>query len=560
MADTALKQRLETCHPEYLAYANQNLFNKWDNQSTGKGPYLSGDAIIKHPRESPKSYARRKEFSKYVAYSAQIADDWVPRLYGPDMILSIDAPAGDAKENERDLVDRWERNMDLLGTDIVELHKNASRKALFLGMSGILTLQHDPTEGGDIINLFQAEEAGLRPYSRVFRPDQVRNWSWDRTGQLNWVLVREPTYLDESFATVASNRYVSPYVNPYASVGSTWNIESYGALWRYYFVTRQSTRVWHPIGIDAWEAQTFPHNLGYVPFSRFYWRKPEPFEMFGRPVLEEIYELQDLIYQLRSGTVEVVVNQAHSIFVISAMSAPTNADGEEGLKIGAQSAIRVGMGAQFPPFFANPEASLPEVHMKMINSIERQIKEIAKQGGNTYIDDGKSREASGRAKSFDVDKLTAFLRSCGDLHESAVSQHLTTFWKLSTLSDKEYRGVTKFPNDFHLRGVLEETDEAMALCNALAASPTACRVALRKLTRSAMRSDMSREEQEAIIQELNNADPALLANRVETQNSNGAESPPKTQENTDDRRKPVPGEKRSQEQTGPKLRRANRVA
>lgn len=555
-----LKQRLESVHPEYLSYINRNLFQSWDDQFHGKGPYLTGAAVIRHPRESDRSYARRMEFAKYVSHAKLIADDWIARLFGPDMILSLDQPSN-AMNNKYYNISAWESDMDLLGSDIVEIHKNASRKALALGMSAILTLRFDPTGNGEIVNLWQEEDAGIRPYSRVFRPDQIRNWNWDRNGLLQWVLLREPTYLDESFAKSTTPHGYSPLVNPYSGAASTV-VDQYGAMWRYLFVTRESIKIWHPVGIDSWETETYSHNLGYVPLARFYWERPEPFEMFRRPVMEPIYGLQDLIYQLRSGTTEIVVNQSHSIFVMSAMSAPQTSEGEEGLKIGSQSAIRIGMGAQFPPFFASPSADLPEVHMRLINSLERQIHEIAKQGGNTYIDDGKSREASGRAKSYDVEKLGAFLRSCGDLHESAVEQHLTTFWKMSTLGSEPYRGVTKFPNNFHLRGVLEEADEAMALCHALAVSPTACKVALRRLAESAMRSDLSREDRESILEEINEADPALLAGMVETIHSSigdGDESPPKTQEIDNGGRIGV-REIGSAEQTGPTLRRVNRIA
>jgi len=497
-----LAERLRVTHPEYDTYervvdpsllAVSSKWEFWRDSFTGGGGYEDKTYVIKHPRESdsPKLYAYRQSFSKFVNEAEAVASDWISRLFGPGLSMSMVDPK-ERSASPTNLANEIEGDFDLLQNSMLEFTAEAASESLSMGMCGVFVQVHNPSTTTEM-TLADAEEIGVRPFCRIVSPENIRNWEWDKNGRLKWALIREQ---------VLPERLFNSLIAPLQPRGKEAEI-----LDRYVYLDDRQIQVFEPTpdGNDYIPQEPLLHDLGRIPLTRIYWSRPKPREMFAKPLLDQVYQLQHLIYNLRSGLSELMTNQMFSLFVVGlASGARKRQEGDKEIDnvVGTSRGFAAPFGAGFPPFFASPDASIPEVHQRYIASLEKVIARISRKGPHTLVDDGKVQDASGRAKAFDQDEMSSFLRKSGDRLEPAFRELLTTVWKRSTLGTQLFSGIVKFPDSFLLRGSMEEAEETLAICQAAPESETACRIAKRRFVTSVLRSEATEEEMKAMVTEI----------------------------------------------------------
>jgi len=548
-----LAKQLKYCNPEYSNMAGCWKF--WEDSSTGGKPFRDGEYLQEHPRErdTPDAFDYRKRMSVYEPWGKSVAEDWIGRLYGPGASLAMcDDTVSDSIRKQCDVI---EDNFDLLGSDMRTFARSLTKRTLTMGSVGVFV--DVPQEGRFAKTLYDAERLKLRAYARCVHPKHILDWDFDRLGALSWVKLREPTSIPRTW----QDKVEPVNVDQYTTEGIRGNLKSRGDLekvetfdgnsYRYFVMEKNRTIRYDPTGPEQWSPSVMDHGLGYIPFLMGYWERPELGCLFARSPLEDIYYFSDLIYQLRSGVVEVITNQCFSIFIFAGFG---KQDDKQEILVGTKKALKVPGGEGFPPFFASPDPDIPRVHLEQIRSLERAITRMAKGDSRSLVDDGSVKEQSGRSKTFDADEKTSLLRTAADGQESFLTSLLKLVHRRSIISTEKFTGVVRLPDSFSLRGVLQEVEETIALVNALVESPTALRAAKKHLVHSNMQSMLDQEGMAQVDEEIDEADveelaAAIYANQnASQQNGSGATNGLQQDESAGD----------EQEQTGPTIKRANR--
>lgn len=541
---TSLSDKLRYQHPDYQAM--KDCWRFWEDSSLGGKIFAEGNYLVEHPREqeTPKAFQYRKRLSVYEPWGKEIAEDWIGRLYGPGASLSMcdDQVSQEIFKQCKAI----ESNFDLLGTDMRTFCRNLTKKALTMGSVGVFV--DVPPDGRYAKTLYDAQRLNLRAYSRCVHPQNILDWGFDKLGALEWIKLREPASFPRTWQDPFEGQMQVP-LNAVSVLSMNRLLSEDNKVYRYFVMDKNKTIRYDPLAQDDWAVSTSEHGLGYIPFMMGYWESPEPGLLFARSPLEDIYYFSDLIYQLRSGVVEVITNQCFSIFIFAANG---EQEGKQDILVGTRKALKVPGDGGFPPFFASPDTDIPKVHLETIRSLERAILRMAKGDSRSLIDDGSVKEQSGRSKTYDADEKTSLLRTAADSQETFLTNLLKLVHKRSTINTEEFTGFVRLPDSFSLRGVLQEVEETIALVNALVESPTALKAVKKHLVHSNLQSMLDQEGMAQVDEEIDNASieelaAAIYANASQ-QNGSGVQDGLQSESSAG----------AEQEQTGPTIKRANR--
>lgn len=499
------RESLEYVNHEYSKYTDRWTF--WEDSIVGGENFLEKDYLIRHPREEDdmRAWLFRKQFAVYESFGRNIANDYMSRLFGPGVEINI-CDFKDTDETEMAYYQGITENADLLGNSFYGVMRNAIYDSLALGMSAVVC---DVRSNGEVTSFTQAIDNGLRPYIRVVRPYNILDWAFDEYGVLEWVKIRELAEYPRTWNSPENSNF--PFNDSLTPL----------QVYRYFVLDRQKIVRFDPVLNNGWSQTETQHGLGYVPFKSFYWRHQTPGYMFQQSILDEIYRTQFLIYQTKSGIAELIENQCFSIFIIAA--GLTRKKDEE-LRIGLRRAIRVPGNEGFPPFFASPDADLPTVHMNFVQYLEKSIQRMSRASGITLVDD-KVREASGRSKAYDVDGLTNLLRDAGDFLEPSVLSVEKMLHDRSIYADTPFTGRAKFPDSVILRGVLEESEDALAISRVLGESETAMKLLKQKFASTTLRSTARPDQLSEIYEELTGEPLEIDTKQEEINGPNGTNEP-----------------------------------
>lgn len=487
MGDSGLITRV---HPEYAEYNVDGRWPFWRDSFAGGYQFKSQEKyLVKNPREhdSPEHYQHRFQLAVYEAFGKDCVNDWSSRLTGPGLDLALySRDKTDAANSE--FMDGVGSDIDLMGHSIEAFAEQVLETMFYAGMAGVFV---DVRGDGTAKNVLEAEDLGVRPYCRLVEPWNIRDWNTDATGQLDWVKIVEPNDPKRDHRADAVQTLGSMSLNP--------GYESLNANLKVHVATRDQVITWTTDKEGkATDAKAVPHDLGVVPFVRFYARPQSPRRMFQSPLVEEIFSLAFLIYNLRNGLSEIQTNQMFAILMFADVK-----DGD--IKpVGSTRALSVPGQAGWAPHFVSPDTGLVSSHLESIDHYIGAIKRKSKGVGITLVDD-KVREASGRAKAFDTDPLTALLRGIGDQVESPFMQVFGLLHGRSIHHQKPFTGYAKFPDSVYLRGMLEIAEETNAIIQTLRASPTALRAALQNFALATLGKILQPQEIQEIFKELQGA-------------------------------------------------------
>lgn len=534
---------LLTVNPEYNEYSTKWPF--WIDSSKGGAKFACNQAyLIKHPREKDEvgAYEFRLALAAYESHGKETAEDWVSRLLGPGLDLSL-ASSGESDQETLKFFNSIASDMDLLGMDLPNFTKKVLFKAITLGCCGVaVDVFADPA----VNNMNQAIQAGNRPYARIINPIDILDWEFDRQSQLNWVKIREQTQTPRRWTDSPSGRIPVQTEVAQASPSLVSN-----NVYRYFVIDRQVIRRFEPIQNGSQHEEVTPavHNLGEVPFQMFYGDTPDAGKMFAEPLIEEIYGFDHLIYNTRSGLTDLMFNQMFPILTVAVMGSNSF---NKTIGVGGRRAFGYPMGSGSPPNFIGPDARLVEAHLKAIEDCEKAIRRIGKFGGMTSVDD-KVREASGRSKAFEADPLTTQLRSLGDIQEPRFRRLFNLIHKRSLYADKPFSGRAKFPDSIVLRGVLEEREDCAAACEVLSPSETAVKLLIQHFANQALPSIWTDEQRDKIMKEIEGAPFDAILERLNGGNDvRGNDDTGKSDDTGTGR--PLERAPRDQEQPGPSVR------
>jgi hypothetical protein len=402
------KEELCQTHPDY-----DNLIDEWRfyiRSYFGGRAYKDGNYLLQHPFESRTNYERRKETSYYYNYCGPIVDIFVSHLFRRPAKRDYGSLATDP------LFEAFFWDADLEGSTWPQFMRDAQRFASIYGRVSIIVDR--PSVGTR--TKAQARLYDIRPYVSLVTPENLVNWSFTR-------LASGKPVLDMVKIKEGSDIY----------------------------------RIWTPQGWELWQAvedgvellDSGEHGLGVVPVVNLF-NKRSCERMTGLSDIQDIADINKNIYYLCSDAKEIIENTA---FPMLAMPYEKGG-GEETKELGPRNIL------QFDPAEPNskpywleaPHSSLSEIREWVKQDIT-EIHRIAKMGGVKATEDF-SQARSGVAIELEYQQLHAVLAEKADNIEQAETQVLD-LW--ARWEGKEFDGVIDYPDDFSVRDLTRDIENAL---------------------------------------------------------------------------------------------------
>lgn len=403
------RRELERTHPDYDAMINEWLF--YVRSYFGGNMYKEGNYLLKHPFESWANYNRRREISYYYNYCGPVVDIYVSHLFRKEAKRDFRSLAGDP------LFEAFLKDADLDGNSFRHFMREAHRLASVYGRVSIIV----DRPGYETYTKAQAVSEGIRPYTALITPESLLDWSYVRENSgklaLSSVKIRE-----------GKDTY------------RIWTREGW-ELWR---AADESGAVLIDSG---W------HGLGEVPLVNLY-NKQSGTRMIGLSDIQDIADINRNIYYLCSDAKEIIENTAFPMLAV-----PYSRADREHKEVGPHNII------QFDPAEPNarpfwlepPHSSLTEIREWVRQDIE-EIYRIAKLGGVKAAEDSGAPR-SGAAIELEYQQLYSTLSEKADNLEQAEANVLR-LWAL--WEGKEFDGVVDYPDDFSVKDLERELQNALS--------------------------------------------------------------------------------------------------
>ncbi|WKZ33669.1 MAG: hypothetical protein QY316_04510 [Thermodesulfobacteriota bacterium] len=426
-------EELERTHPLYAGHIDEWLF--YVRSYFGGRMYKTGDYLLQHPFESAANYARRKETSYYYNYCGPIIDIFVSHLFRKDALRDFGSLAGDR------LFHMFLCDADLEGNTFKSFMREAQRFASVYGRVSIVVDKSQTLA----VTRAEAEDFGIRPYIALVTPENLLDWSFIR--------------LPYSGRPVLDSVKIKEAPDTYR----IWN--------------REGWELWQAAEGEAALLDAGWHGLGEVPLVNLY-NKQSGTRMAGVSDIQDIADINRNIYYLCSDAREIIENTA---FPMLAVPYSRGESGER--ELGPRNIL------QFDPAEPNsrpywleaPHSSLSEIREWVRHDIE-EIYRIAKLGGVKSAEDYGSVR-SGVALELEYQQLYSTLSEKADNIEQAETRVLELWAKWE---GRKFDGHIDYPDDFSVRDLDRELQNALKAQTALVGSETFMRELQKRIAHSVL--------------------------------------------------------------------------
>lgn len=436
-----------------------------DDSYTGGQVYQDAKYLWQNPKESDKFYSRRCERAIYLNEIAPLVDMLVGFLYSGNV---------DRKgiETVNYLIDNAGRKKSF-----EEFIKTvASRSLLYTS----LVLVDSPSFNPDEIKTVRDRiDKSINPYCVLYRPFQIRDFCFDESGNLSWLLLDNST-IDSS--------------DPMAET-----------------TTKMVYRLWTPgyfqdFTIDTKNGATtvipgeeIAHPVGYVP-ARFVSMKDDDNDFVTDSFFEDIAILSRGLYNKVSLLDEMIESGTFKMLAYPSADGKIPAELEKG-GIGPLSVIPYDGSLSHEPNFIG--ARLEDVS-SFLAAINFYLMEILKKFGMD-TDEAKQLVQSGKAKKLNFEKVKALLVSACRSLES------TEKWIFETAG--KWEGKTVSAEITYSKEFLgDDLDEKLSRYATLLTLPyqQLKKTTHRLMAAAAIGDDIDQDEWEAIADEIETYEPPTL--------------------------------------------------
>ena len=376
-------------HPLYTDYKD-----KWDfylQSVKGGDDYTKDeDNLFTHRLESSSDdYEDRKSRAYFLNYCSAI-----PQIYA-DYIFKekVTRPADDTLTEFRE-------DVDGRGTSIVAFMRKISILSSIFGHIHIVidTPQIEKDAEGKTVTLTKRDqkEKKLRPILSIVYPQALKDWSVDKTGTLNWVLIEIQSYDD---------------ANP--------------------LLERVAKTTYKIISRDKWEIYDEDSNLidsGVNELGEVYmvtcYNKDIDLDLIGESQLSDIAYVNRAIFNWCSNIDEMIERQTFSQLICpdDGTLSEQNEENNPLKRIGTSHIFTFPSDTGHPPSFISPDTSQVDIIWKMI---KEHVKEIWRLAGLRSWDEGISvSQRSGVSMQFsflDVNSALAAKASSLEVVENSLN-------------------------------------------------------------------------------------------------------------------------------------------
>lgn len=334
----------------------------------GSGGFKDGNYLVKHPRETPEKYQKRKELAYYLNYVAPVVNSHVNPVF-------LKEPEREWQENK--LFSTFTEDADTLGTSLTRFMKRAGLIAKLQAVAFIV-IDNAAEQPGNMADVLKQRAL---PYVYIVQRSQVKSYKTNKAGRLI-----ELTY------TVASETSESGQ-----AALETWT-------W--------TTSSWTCLHADGKE-KTGDHQLGRLPIVPLYAKPYEPGKVLPQSEFYAIARANKRLYNLCSEIDELIRNQAFNILTYPMGESQTEDDVKE-IVTGTENALPYdGQLSNSPGFIAPDSAPLEQLRQER----KDLITEIYRMAELSHVT-GVETKNSGVAKQWDFQNtnqvLADFALNCED--------------------------------------------------------------------------------------------------------------------------------------------------
>lgn len=439
-----LTRLVDRRHPDYVS-----MLPHWEFMEQC---YLGGrkwftENIFRYLKEGDGEFRDRVARAYRFNHTREVVDLVNKYLFRADIVRNkVDAP--------KSVVKFWER-ATLQGLSIDEFMRIASTKSSVGGRPWVIV---DTTTTDIPENASVADVEDGKVYAYVVSPVDVLDMSYDETGELNWIIVREwfrddaDPYGDneallERFRLWTRNQWV--LVGYRRDPGDT-NVGS----------SRPKTEE-TKANLEIVDSGT--HSLGVVPavkvdnsVSDDPWSSPA--------LIADIAYLDRATANYASNLDAIIQDQTFSQLAMPAQNVLPGDDAyNQILEMGTKRIFLYDGESGKGPEYLSPD---PRQAQLILSAIQQLINEIYHSvglaGERTKQDNAKGIDnSSGVAKAHDFERVTALLASKADSLETAENKiaRLVALWSGDTVG----KDLVEYPDTFDVRGFRDELDIAMQL-------------------------------------------------------------------------------------------------
>ncbi|ANV88486.1 hypothetical protein [Picosynechococcus sp. PCC 7117] len=426
---------LESKHPEYNRY--DSALREIDLLTSGgyKLKSVVKEFLPARPGEDPVTYRSRINKFTYLNILGSAINDQVAKVSNGSLVVSglSDNPLWNEFRTNTDLANRHEKS--LLSQVLREALKF---KKVYIHLD-------KPKSLVEPLNRAQEQLLGLRPYTVLYSPFQVINWS-ETSGKLNWIKVRQ--VVEESINpllppvtkviwTIIDNEHITKYE-------ATVKLNSQGEI-------EQINDEFINDETQVTQISSVAHGYGEVPVVKV--EIPEELWVADQAALKALEHLRidcakyDLLTMAYFQRTYKKINLPDDDFEVSHIDSA-----DQPLPTGLQHVLEL---EKFD--WSEPHGYILPHLMDSLSQIEDQVKDLVSQGG--FSSNKGAIAQSGESKQMDFYKEESILRAHGELLIKAYEQLLHLVARaLGENLDISVTGFSNFENN-SLDGDIKKLDQ-----------------------------------------------------------------------------------------------------
>jgi hypothetical protein len=404
---------LSATHSQY-----QKRKENWDfflQSYEGGSNYFTEENIFTHTREHADDYNWRLKRVHYQNYCESIISVYTGHLFKKPIV----------RQTEDEEFVAFFENVDRQNSNINDFFKNVAD--LMQAHGHVYVLVDKPRTNGEIQTKADEMANNVTPYYTIVYPQNCINWELDTDGNFEWVRLQE-----------IIQRQSDPFKKP-------------ETVTFYRTFTRDK---WWVHDKDGKEIDAGVHMLGEVPLIPIYNKRLKRYPLFGWSAIEDIAYINRALANITSLLDEFIYRQCFEILIWPSEGISTTEESEGEMQLSTKNIMAVRGDVGFAPFYLSPSTAGAQFLMEYARELRAIIYMLAKVEAPAF----EPVAASGVSKQWSFHETNQSLADKADNLENAerTCHRLRAKWM-----DKEWDGVIDYPEDFDIRRINEELEEAL---------------------------------------------------------------------------------------------------
>lgn len=406
-------------HPLY----EENLEN-WDlyrDATKGGDNFITTDNLFSHRLEDEEDFNERLLRAYYLNYC-----EVIPTIYNNYIFKEHIERPPDA------ILAEFRNSADGKNTKITDFVKKVGFFSKVFGTMHVLV--NIPTKEEQRVTKRQAKEQNLFPYCTLVYPSELVDWSIDKSGNFNWIVIESKYYRDED-PNVARE------------------VETH-----YTLITREEWKIEDSKGNKADVGKGVPSNgkneMGIVPLVTLYHQDIDD-DKVGESLIKDVVYINRAILNWSSCIDEMIERQTFSQLIVpdDGTLAESSETGDDPLRrVSTSSVWTFNADSRHPPAFISPNTSNI---VTVWNLVLDHVKEIFRIAGLVGSTEDMYSGSSGRSKQMGFLSVNSALANTANKYQKFENDISRMAYMLLGKDPASYK-ETRYPESFDISALEDE--------------------------------------------------------------------------------------------------------